>query len=143
MKTVLIAFSKKNKDIVKLNFLLCLDTNAMKILSSKIWINEIFLNCFSLIWAYNLSTQTGIPASKTWIPHLQLRIVSSGSQLLLSNSLLFHLSQRMGFALEICKVRHLKKMFFWWKVKLFCIKVLFSSNLCSTMLWMENYWWND
>ena len=36
MKTVLIAFSKKNKDIVKLNFLLCLDTNAMKILSSKI-----------------------------------------------------------------------------------------------------------
>ena len=39
MKIVLIAFLK-NKDIVKLNFLQCLDTIA--ILSPKIWMNEIF-----------------------------------------------------------------------------------------------------
>ena len=44
-KTVLTAFFKKVKkikDMVKLNILLCLDTIAIKILSPKIWINEIF-----------------------------------------------------------------------------------------------------
>ena len=71
MKTVRfwLIFSQ-NTDVVKLNFLKCLDTIAMKILSPKILINEIFLKCFSLIWGHNLGAQTGIPVSKTlWIRH--------------------------------------------------------------------------
>ena len=32
----------QNTNIVKLNFLQCLDAIAMEILSPKIWINEIF-----------------------------------------------------------------------------------------------------
>ena len=41
MKTLLIAFLEKQK-YRKLNFFQCLDTIAMKILSPKIWMNEIF-----------------------------------------------------------------------------------------------------
>ena len=40
-KQWLLFLKKKHKDIVKLNFLQCLDLIAMKILSPKIWINEI------------------------------------------------------------------------------------------------------
>ena len=46
MKTVLIFFKKNPKNIVKLNFLHCLDTIAMKIMSPKIWINGIFSELF-------------------------------------------------------------------------------------------------
>ena len=56
-------FLKNQRDIK------CLDTIAMKILSPKIWINEIF----SLLFFVNLSAQTGAPASKTlWIRHWSL-----------------------------------------------------------------------
>ena len=41
-ETVFIAFMK-NKYISKLNFLQCLDTTGMKVLSPKIWINEVNL----------------------------------------------------------------------------------------------------
>lgn len=54
-------FKKKHKDIVKLNFLQCLDLIAMKILSPKIWINEILSKLFFI----NLGTQTGLP--ENWV----------------------------------------------------------------------------
>ena len=41
MKAVLIAYFEKQR-YLKLNFLQCLDTIAMKILPPKIWMNEIF-----------------------------------------------------------------------------------------------------
>lgn len=46
METMIAFFKKKHKDIVKLNFVQCLDLIAMKILSPKIWINEILSKLF-------------------------------------------------------------------------------------------------
>ena len=43
----MIAFFK-NKDIIKVTFVKCLDTIAMKIFSLKFELMRIFLNCFSL-----------------------------------------------------------------------------------------------
>ena len=66
--------------------------------------------------------QTMYPQSQLFKQH----IASSGFQLLLPNGVLFHFKSKNEFILEVCEV------FASWKKKLFCITVLFSSNLCST-----------
>ena len=47
---------------------------------------------------------------------MQFAIVSSDSQLLQSNSLLFHFKSKNEFILEICKVGHLKTQGYQWKI---------------------------
>ena len=59
----MIAFFFFKKDIIKLNFLQCLDAIARKILSPKIWIYEIF----SKLIFINLGTQFGCPKWYTGI----------------------------------------------------------------------------
>ena len=55
------------------------------------------------------------------------------SQLLLSNGLLLRFKSKKEFILEIYEVWHLQeKRFFSWKVKLFCVSVYSSTNVCST-----------
>lgn len=74
---------------------------------------------------------------------MPLTVVSSGSQLLLSNSLLFYFKSKKEFILKICKVRHLKKKCASWKVKLFCLTGLFFTQyVLNARLWIENHWWN-
>ena len=74
---------------------------------------------------------------------MQLTVVSSGSQLLLTNSLLFYFKSKKDFILKICKVRHLEKKCLSWKVKLFCLTgLLFTQHVLNARLWIENHWWN-
>ena len=78
---------------------------------------------------------------RKWVPQLykhmysqshwsmQHTIASSGSQFLLSNSLLFYFKSNNEFILEIyIKLDIQEKKFLLWKVKLFCITVLFHKK---------------
>ena len=55
----------KNKGNVKLNFLQCLDTIVMKILSQRFELMRFFLNSFSLIWATKQVYQHRKPSGYT------------------------------------------------------------------------------
>ena len=68
MKIILIAVREKRCH--KVTFLTIFRPNCIKGLCSEIWVNKIFLNCYWLIWAQSLGTQTIILASKIlWIHH--------------------------------------------------------------------------
>ena len=74
---------------------------------------------------------------------MQLTVVSSGSQLLLSNSLLFFFKSKNQFILEIYKIGHLRKNIYLVESEIILHNSsFFTQHVCNQRLWMENHWWN-
>ena len=79
-------------------------------------------------------------------PHIhssmQSTVVSSGSQLLLSNSLLFCFKSANEFILEICKAGHLKKKRLSQSEIILHNSYFFTQSMFNMKLWPENHQWN-
>ena len=73
---------------------------------------------------------------------MQRTVVSSGSQLLLSNSLLFCFKSANEFILEICKAGHLKKKRLSQSEIILHNSHFFIQSMFNMRLWLENHQWN-
>ena len=74
---------------------------------------------------------------------MQLNIALSGSQLLLSNSLLFRFKSKNQFILEISKIGHLKKNICLMESETILYNSsFFTQHVFNLKLRMENHWRN-